>query len=277
MRQQGRGNGSVLLAAAIAISVATASPAPLGASEIVRDTQYLIDNTQLDLVDVATAPLHAADENRVLRSPTFYLVFAGVAGLWAGSYALDQTMRSHLRNMSSSDADLLQHVSYASVGAAAASPYLYGYSTENQVARGDAITGAESAGIASLANLGFKYGFGRLRPEQDGHDHDAFFRGGRSMFSGEVTPVFSLAAAVSEYFENRWYIAIPIYSLALVDGFGRMATMPTGFRTSWARAFSVPERPSSSSISIGSTRISRGGGNYSPMRFRLQRLMAQSS
>ena len=42
------------------------------------------------------------------------------------------------------------------------------------------------------------------------------------MFSGEVTPMFSLAAAVSEYFENRWYVAIPIYSLALVDGFGRM-------------------------------------------------------
>ena len=65
-------------------------------------------------------------------------------------------------------------------------------------------------------------GFGRLRPEQDGHDHDAFFRGGRSMFSGEVTPMLSLASAVSEYFENRWYVAISIYSLALVDGFGRM-------------------------------------------------------
>jgi len=42
------------------------------------------------------------------------------------------------------------------------------------------------------------------------------------MFSGEVTPMLSLASAVSEYFENRWYVAIPIYSLALVDGFGRM-------------------------------------------------------
>jgi membrane-associated phospholipid phosphatase len=84
------------------------------------------------------------------------------------------------------------------------------------------ITGAEGAGLASLANLGFKHGFGRLRPQQDAHDHDAFFRGGRSMFSGEVTPVFGFAAGVSEYFDNRWYVAMPVYSLALLDGFGRM-------------------------------------------------------
>src|SRR5262249_44122678 len=100
--------------------------------------------------------------------------------------------------------------------------YLYGYSTGDVGARDDAITGAEGAGVASLVNLGFKYGFGRLRPRDDGHDHDAFFRGGESMFSGEVTPMFGLAAAGSEDFENSWYIAAPIYSLALLDGFGRV-------------------------------------------------------
>jgi hypothetical protein len=68
---------------------------PAAASEIVRDVKTLIDNTQLDLVDVLTSPLHVADEDSVFRSPTFYLVFVGVAGLWAGSFALDQTMRSH--------------------------------------------------------------------------------------------------------------------------------------------------------------------------------------
>jgi hypothetical protein len=101
------------------------------------------------------------------------------------------------------------HVSDASVGTAAASLYLYGYWTDNSGARDDVITGAEGAGLASLANLGFKHGFGRLRPQQDTHDHDAFFRGGRSMFSGEVTPVFGFAAGVSEYFDNRWYVAMP--------------------------------------------------------------------
>jgi membrane-associated phospholipid phosphatase len=205
----------------VVVIVTAAWPASAAASEIARDAKYLIDNTQLDVVDVVTSPLHATDPDSVLRSPTFYLVFAGVAGVWAGSFALDQTIRSHLRNMSASDADLLQHVSYASVGAAAASLYLYGYSAGDSGARDDAITGAEGAGMASLVNLGFKYGFGRQRP-RDGGDHTAFFKGGESLFSGEVTPLFGLAAGVSEYFENRWYVAAPIYSLALVDGFGRM-------------------------------------------------------
>ncbi len=34
--------------------------------------------------------------------------------------------------------------------------------------------------------------------------------------------MFALAAGVSEYYDNRWYVAAPIYSLALLDGFGRM-------------------------------------------------------
>ena len=42
------------------------------------------------------------------------------------------------------------------------------------------------------------------------------------MVSGDVMPMFALAAAVSEYYDNRWYVAAPIYSLALLDGFGRM-------------------------------------------------------
>ena len=29
-------------------------------------------------------------------------------------------------------------------------------------------------------------------------------------------------ARVSEYFHNEWYVAGPVYSLALLDGFGRM-------------------------------------------------------
>jgi membrane-associated phospholipid phosphatase len=34
--------------------------------------------------------------------------------------------------------------------------------------------------------------------------------------------MFALAAGVSEYFDNEWYVAAPVYSLALLDGFGRM-------------------------------------------------------
>ena len=34
--------------------------------------------------------------------------------------------------------------------------------------------------------------------------------------------MFGLAAGVSEYYHNAWYVAAPVYSLALFDGFGRM-------------------------------------------------------
>ena len=120
MAWQGIGAASARLALALAVAIPLAVwPTSSSATELARDAKYLVDNTQLDVVDILTSPLHAADPTSVLRSPTFYLVLGGVAGVWAGSFALDQTIRSHLRSMSASDADLLQHVSYASVGAAA--------------------------------------------------------------------------------------------------------------------------------------------------------------
>jgi membrane-associated phospholipid phosphatase len=60
-------------------------------------------------------------------------------------------------------------------------------------------------------------GFGRSRTAAT-----AFFRGGASFVSGEVAPVFGFAAGVSEYFDNVWYVAGPVYSLAALDGFGRI-------------------------------------------------------
>lgn len=44
----------------------------------------------------------------------------------------------------------------------------------------------------------------------------------RSFVSGEVTPMFDLAAGTIECYDNRWYVAAPVYSLALLDGFGRI-------------------------------------------------------
>ena len=142
--------------------------------------------------------------------------------MWGGSYALDQTVRSQLRSMSNSDANLLQDLSYGGVSASTAFLYGYGLWFEDPRARHYALTAGEAAGIATLLNIGIKAAFGRLRPSQDGHDVDAFFYGGQSFASGDVTPMFALAAGVSEYFHNEWYVAAPVYSLALLDGFGRM-------------------------------------------------------
>jgi membrane-associated phospholipid phosphatase len=195
---------------------------PSVGSMISDDFKYIVDNAQLDLRDIIASPLHIADEDSVLRSPRFYLAIAGVGALWGGSYALDQTMRSHLHHMSSSDADLLQNISYGSISVSSAALYGYGLFSADSRTRQDMLTGGEAAGLASLANVGIKAAFGRLRPGQDDHSHTAFFRGGRSFVSGDVTPMFGLAAGISESFDNAWYVAAPTYSLALLDGFGRM-------------------------------------------------------
>jgi membrane-associated phospholipid phosphatase len=88
--------------------------------------------------------------------------------------------------------------------------------------RQSVLTGGEGAVVATVVNIGIKAGFGRLRPNQDDHSHTAFFQGGRSFVSGDVTPLFALAAGISDSFDDEWYVSVPVYSLALLDGFGRM-------------------------------------------------------
>ncbi len=190
-------------------------------SDVTGDFGYLINNAQLDLEDIVTSPLYIASPNSVFRKPEFYLVVGGVGAVWGGSFLLDQTMKSHLRSMSSSDANLLENVSYDSVSAATGLMYAYGLYANDDRARHLALTAGEGAGVATIVDIGIKFAFGRLRPRQTS-SHTAFFHGGQSFVSGDVTPMFGLAAGVSEYFDNRWYVAAPIYSLALLDGFGRM-------------------------------------------------------
>jgi membrane-associated phospholipid phosphatase len=210
---------AILLTAATSFAQTTRAAAMGG--EVVSDFKYLTNNAVLDVEDIATSPLYVASPDSPLLAPKFYLVLAGAGALWGGSYALDQTLRSHLRSMSSNDADLLQDLSYGGVGASAAVLYGYGLWSGDARARHYALDAGEGAGIASLLVLGVKAGFGRLRPSQSS-SHTAFFHGGQSFVSGDVTPMFALAAGVSQYFHNRWYVAAPVYSLALLDGFGRM-------------------------------------------------------
>ena len=190
--------------------------------EVTSDFKYMVDNFQMDVVDVVTSPLYIASNNSVLRSPAFYLGLAGAGAALGGSFALDQTMRAQLRDMKGSTATALENISYGGVGGLSALVYAYGLYSDDPKMRETMLTGAESAAVAYLAVLALKPAFGRLRPHQDGHSHTKFFDNGQSFPSGEVTPMFSLAAAISESFDNRWYVAIPAYSLAMADGFGRM-------------------------------------------------------
>ncbi len=212
----------VRLAPALAQQVPRDTGFTLLTDEVTGDFKYMVDNVQMDAVDIATAPLYAAGANSVLRSPNFYLGLAGVGAAFGSAFALDQTMRAQLRDMSDSTASALENISYGGVGGLSALVYAYGLYNDDAKMRETMLTGAESAGAASLIVLALKPAFGRLRPRQNGHSHTKFFDNGASFPSGEVTPMFSLAAGISEAFDNRWYVAIPAYSLAAADGFGRM-------------------------------------------------------
>jgi len=212
----------ILVFAPGSASAQASPPTPTLGADLTSDFKYLANNAEADAEDFVTAPLHIGHAGALVKDPRFYLVLGGAGAAFGGSFAFDQTARAGLRGMSSGDANLLQDVSYGSVSAATALLYVYGLYQHDSRAREYAITAGEGAGIASLFVLAFKYGFGRLRPRQDHHDHDAFFHNGRSFVSGDVTPMFALAAGVSEYYDNRWYVAAPVYSLALLDGFGRM-------------------------------------------------------
>jgi hypothetical protein len=221
MAERGESSLLTLVAIVLIMSLAQAALAEGTGGELISDFKYLTNNALLDAEDIATSPLYVASPESPLRAPKFYLVLAGAGALWGGSYALDQTMRSHLRSMSSSDADLLQDISYGGVSASSALLYGYGLWYGDARARHYALNAGEGAGIASLMALALKAAFGRLRPSETS-SHTAFFHGGQSFVSGDVAPMFALAAGVSEYFHNQWYVAAPVYSLALLDGFGRM-------------------------------------------------------
>ena len=113
--------------------------------ELVSDFKYTANNAAADAIDVATSPLHIGDVP-LLTSPGFYLVLGGAGALWGGSYALDQTMKSHLRAMPTSDANLLQNLSYGTVSGATALLYGWGLYSGDARAREFAITAGEGAG-----------------------------------------------------------------------------------------------------------------------------------
>src|SRR5947209_1436943 len=108
-----------LQASAVASAAAKGALSRTG-GEVVSDFKYLVNNVTDDAIDIVSSPLHIGEAGEIVTSPRFYLIVGGSAALWGGSFAFDQTMKSHLRSMSSSDADLLQNVSYGGVAASTA-------------------------------------------------------------------------------------------------------------------------------------------------------------
>jgi membrane-associated phospholipid phosphatase len=203
------------------------NPAAIG-RELRKDGSYLADNIQLDLEDIATSPLYIAAPDSPLRSRRFYLEVAGAGALWGVSFALDKSMQSGVGHMAHSAHDIMENLSYVGVVSAAGLLYLSGLYHDDERARDYALTGAEAAGMGVLFNLGIKAIFGRLRPYQS-RSHTAFFDkvgnfNASSFTSNDMVIITAMATGVSEYYSNRWYIAAPLYSLAMVEGFTRMGS-----------------------------------------------------
>jgi membrane-associated phospholipid phosphatase len=100
--------------------------------------------------------------------------------------------------------------------------YAYGFALDDVRARQYALTGFLSTGVSGLLTSALKVSFGRDRPHQD-HGNWKWFNGGSSFVSAATTPAFALAADISEYADNRWYVAAPAYGVAAAVGLGRMA------------------------------------------------------
>jgi membrane-associated phospholipid phosphatase len=203
--------------------LAAAIPLYAGGSDVFDDLgsdfKYTLNNGTQDAQDILSAPFHFRLD--MLAQPKVYFTLLGAGAALGGAFALDSTMRAHLRGMPNGTANALEDVGTYSLSAAAGIIYLSGFVTKDEKARHDMITTGEGVAGATVIAVAFKYMFGRQRPNA-GKGVEAWFQGGQSFFSGEATPAFALAAGISQHYEYRWYVALPAYSAAVAVGLGRM-------------------------------------------------------
>jgi hypothetical protein len=187
-------------------------------SEVFDDSRWLVDSLQLDVTDVLTAPLYIASPQSPLRSRTFYLDLGVAGALWGGSLGLDNTIQTEEGHLAHSAHDIMESLSYTILITAVIGTGLYGYYVDDPAARRDALTGVEAAGLAVAINELLERATGRLRPFQT-HSSTAFFAGGKSFTAQDAVIESALATGTSAYYGDKWYVAIPLYSLVLLEGF----------------------------------------------------------
>ncbi len=190
-------------------------------SEIGSDFRYAANNGEADVEDLLTAPMHIGDADSLLQEPRLYYTLLGAGAVLGGAFALDNTVRSRMRHMSHKTASHLETMGNVFEWGATGLLYLSGLQNDDARARESVVTTIESVGIASLLAEVTKAGFSRPRPKR-GHGGFGFFTHGQSFISGTATPPFALAAGLSEYADNAWYVMIPAYAGAAAVGLGRM-------------------------------------------------------
>ncbi len=211
--------GASVMMVVLAAAIPVFAGGPDLFSEFGSDFKYTLNNGTEDVQDIVTAPFHFRFE--MLAQPQVYFTLLGAGAALGGAFALDPTIRSQIRSMPNGAANALEDAGTYSLSAAAGLIYLSGLINNDVRAREDMITTGESVAVASLVTLGFKYSFGRERPNA-GKGAWAWFKGGESFISGETTPVFALAAGISHHYDYQWYVALPAYSAAMAVGLGRM-------------------------------------------------------
>jgi len=210
--------GAIMIAV-LASSIPVYAGGPNLFSDLGSDFKYTMNNGTEDAIDVVTAPLNFRLD--WLAQPRVYFTLLGAGAALGGAFALDSTMRAQIRGMSNGAANALEDAGTYSLSAAAGILYLSGFVTNDEKTRHDMITTGEGVAVASVITLGFKYMFGRERPNA-GQGVQAWFKGGQSFVSGEATPAFALAAGISQHYDYQWYVALPAYSAAVAVGLGRM-------------------------------------------------------
>ncbi len=97
---------------AIIAMLATSIPAYAGSASVLdqltSDFKYSANNGTQDAEDIITAPFHFRFD--MLAKPQVYFTLLGAGAALGTAFALDNTLRSHIRGMSDSAATSLEDV-----------------------------------------------------------------------------------------------------------------------------------------------------------------------
>jgi len=157
--------------------------------------------------------------------------FSLLAGIGGGSFALDhqvdiESRNRHPRGHTERDIEKWLQYSgdYPAIAGMLGGSLLGGMIFHNEEAKSLAVDAGEALVISNVVfTEPLKQVIGRSRPhDAQGPWHFKPFSGNASMPSGHSTTAFSLAAALSEHFENAPAAAIPSYTIASIVAFSRV-------------------------------------------------------
>jgi membrane-associated phospholipid phosphatase len=230
------------------------------------DFGYLANNLAADAEDTVKSPLRIGRLLRDRRS--FWALALTGAALGASIGFIDEPARDAFGEPEDKSANGMRHDAELALWGSTALLYAYGLGADDSRAREVALTTLESTVITGFLVKGSKLLFGRARPKEN-QGARAWGGSGHSFVSNSVTPAFVLAAGLSEYWDNRWYVALPAYGAASFVGYTRMRADAHWFSDVLASAL----------IGVGTTKLllhMHGENARNPSRFRVFPMVTSS-